>query len=235
MVKLSILIPAYNEGERVGKTLKEYVEFFKNKKESFEIYVILNGCRDNTLEVVDNFSKKYSEISYRNIKEAIGKGDAIIEGIYDVDGDYIAYADADGATPPEQIYLLMSKISNYDGIIGSRWVNGAVIVKKQTFIRLLVSRAFNLLTKIILGLPYKDTQCGSKIFKKEAIKKVAKGLKGTKWAFDACLLFKMKKNGFSIKEVPIVWEEPGSSRLKIFKAAPAMFFTIVKVRLGLLK
>ena len=100
LLMISIIIPAYNEEKRIKETLENYINFFKDK-EKFEILAVLNGCKDNTLSVVEEEAKKHKEIKFKEFKEAIGKGGAIIEGFKIVKGDYICYVDADSSTRPE--------------------------------------------------------------------------------------------------------------------------------------
>ncbi len=235
MDKFSIIIPAYNEEKRIKQTLIDYANFFKNTKRDFEILVVLNGCRDKTKEIVEEIKRNYKEINYIIFNQPIGKGGALIEGLKLVNGDLITYTDADGATSPETLYNLSNKIEDYDGIIGSRWVKGAIILKKQPLSRRFASRGFNILTKIILGLKYKDTQCPAKIFKKKVIDKIKDKLEQTNFAIDAVLLFHIKKAGFKIKEEPITWEDKEFSTLKMKKAIPNMLAVILKTKLKSLK
>ncbi len=231
MKEYSIIIPAYNEEKRIRNTLINYANFFRNTKRSFEILVILNGCRDNTISVVKELKERYKEIDFINIEEAIGKGGALLQGFKLANGDLITYTDADGATMPETLYDLSKKISDYDGIIGSRWVNGAKILKKQPLSRRVASRGFNLLTRIILGLNYKDTQCAAKVFKKNVIDRIKDKVEPTNFAIDAVLLYHMKKEGFKIKEEPITWEDKEFSTLRIRKVIPNMLLTLIKTRI----
>ena len=230
MTDYSIIIPAYNEEKRIRNTLIKYADFFRNTKKSFEILVVLNGCKDRTIDVVKDVGKKYNEIKYANYDEAIGKGGALLEGFKLANGDLITYTDADGATLPETLYELSEKISDYDGIIGSRWIKGARILKKQPIARRIASRGFNLLTRLILGLNYKDTQCAAKVFKKKTINKIKDKVERTNFAIDAVILYHMKKEGFRIKEEPITWEDKEFSTLRIRKVIPNMLMALIKTR-----
>ena len=231
-MKLSIVIPAYNEENRIGLTLKGYSEFFSNKLgKNFEILVVLNGCKDNTLDVVKKFSSKSHNVKYINIKEAIGKGGAIIEGFKNVEGELIGFVDADNATPAKSFYDLYEKINGNDGIIASRWIKGAIIGKKQSFSRRFASRSFNIIVRMLFGIKLRDTQCGAKLFKKQAVKEVLNELGITKWAFDIDLLYLMKKHNFNVIEIPTEWNEPGESHLNIKKTVPEMFLAVTRLRL----
>jgi dolichol-phosphate mannosyltransferase len=147
-----------------------------------------------------------------------------------VNGEYVAYTDADGATPPQEILNLLEKINGYDGVIGSRWLRGSVVVVKQRPSRRIASRGFNILTRLILGLRYRDTQCPAKVFRRDVVKSIARGLKVKDFAFDACMLYFAKKMGYRIKEVPITWKDKAMSSVSISRASVRMFVTILKMR-----
>ena len=128
---LSVIIPAYNEENRIKETLISYLNFLKKKDIKFEVLVVLNGCVDNTLKVVKSINSK--NLRYKDYKEKLGKGGAILEGFKLAKGDYVGYVDADNATKADQMYSLFENIGNYDCVIGSRWMKGSKI-KKQPFI-----------------------------------------------------------------------------------------------------
>lgn len=231
-MKVSIIIPAHNEEKRISETLERYVEFFKRKID-FEIIIVLNACEDNTPKVVEKYGKKFKEIRVLDFKEK-GKGFAIIEGFKDAlsrENDLIGFVDADLATPPEAYYDLIENIKENDGVIASRWLKDSVIKTKQTTLRKITSRGFNFLTKGILFLPYKDTQCGAKLFKREALGKIINKIGITQWAFDVDLLYKARRQGLIIKEIPTVWEDKSGSKVNLLKAPFRMFSGIMRLRL----
>ena len=230
-MKLSIVIPAYNEEKRIGQTLGDYTSFFNKTKTSYEIIIVLNGCKDNTLGVVKKLYKKNKVITYFDIKEAIGKGGAITQGFKAAKGDLIGFVDADGSTSPEAFNDLIENIGEYDGIIASRWIRGAKISYKQPFLKRVGSRGFNFLVRLLFNLRFKDTQCGAKLFKKQVIKQVVGELGITKWAFDINLLYSAKTKGYKIREIPTQWSAVPASHFNLFKAAPEMFLGLVRLRL----
>ena len=148
-MKLSIIMPALNEEQRIGRTLEEYTDFFNRKyKKEYELIVVMNGCTDNTSEVVEGFKKKHKQVKSLEFKERIGKGGAIIEGFKVAQGDFIGFADADNSTSAEEFEKLVENIGSCDGIIASRYVRGAVAEPKQSLSRRLGSRGFNVLIRI---------------------------------------------------------------------------------------
>ena len=225
MEKLSIIIPAHNEEKRIGRTLKSYLDYFKNK--NLEIVVVVNNCNDDTLKIVKNFKK----VKYLDFKEAIGKGGAIIEGFKIAKGNLIGFIDADMATSPDSFYDLVKNIKDYDGVIASRWMKESKIKVKQPFLKRIGSRGFNFLVRILFNLKFKDTQCGAKLFKKTLIKDIIKELKITKWAFDVNLLYSAKRKKYKITEFPTTWNAVKASHFSLFKAIPEMFLGLIRLRL----
>jgi glycosyltransferase involved in cell wall biosynthesis len=239
-MRLSIVIPAYNEELRIGKTLDEYLKFFKNIRQlnmlNFEILVVMNACKDNTLDVVKRIRVKNKEINYLDYKEG-GKGFAIIQGFKNAlkrNNDIIGFIDADGATPPEAFYdLVKILIINQDsaGVIASRWKEESKIKTKQTKTRRFLSRGFNFLVRSMFLFPYSDTQCGAKVFRRMALEKTINQFGVTRWAFDVDLLYSMKKEGFKIKDVSTIWEDKENTKLNIIKVPFEMFSGILRLRL----
>jgi len=235
---LSIIIPAHNEEKRIGETLEGYCKFFQDKKkgkdiQNFEILVVLNACSDNTLDVVKQFQKKFKEIKFLDFAQG-GKGFAIIEGFKDAlkrENNLIGFVDADMATPPESFYDLVKNLNEYSGIIGSRWLKKSIIRTEQTPLRKITSRGFNFIVRILFLMPYKDTQCGAKLFKNKALKKITPELGITRWAFDIDLLYRLRKNKFKIKEIPTTWEDKEGSKINLLKAPFQMFAAVVRLRL----
>jgi glycosyltransferase involved in cell wall biosynthesis len=236
MEKVCIIIPAHNEEKVIGNTLKEYGAYFQNLKKNkiidFEILVVLNGCKDNTLQIVKTEKKKIKEISYLDFKEA-GKGFAIIKGFKEAlkqKNEYIGFVDADFATPAFAFNDLLKKIDKDDGIIASRWLSGAKI-KKQTIQRRILSRGFNFITRSLFLMPYADTQCGAKLFRRRLIEKVVNKIGLTQWAFDVNLLYLGRKYGFKIKEIPTTWSDKEDSKLNITKTPLQMLLGVIRLRL----
>ena len=234
MQRVSIIIPAYNEGERIGKILEEYCEFFRKKKEIIEILVVLNACKDNTLKIVREFSEKYSEIKYLDFEPG-GKGFAITKGFEDAlkrNAEFIGFVDADMATPPEAFYDLIKNISGYDGVIADRWHRKSKIIPKQSLFRRLISRGYNLIVRTLFLFPYKDTQCGAKLFRKEIIEKNYKKLITSNWGFDVALLYCLRRESHArIKSIPTVWHDDPRTKVNLKKTPMKMFASCIRLRL----
>lgn len=237
-MKVSIIIPAYNEEKRIGKTLEEYGKFFQQKLKQkklkdFRIIVVINNTTDRTEEIVKGWKKKFKQIEYLNFKEG-GKGFAIIEGFkyaLKKGDELIGFVDADMATSPESFYDLIENVGDYDGIIASRYIGGAVVNPRQSWQRVFVSRIFNTMIRSLFFIKYRDTQCGAKLFKREVVEIVLPEIGITQWAFDVDLLYQLERKNKKIKEFPTVWADKEYSKINFMKAGPRMGLAIIRLRL----
>jgi glycosyltransferase involved in cell wall biosynthesis len=230
---LLLLIPAYNEEARIEPVLRDYARFFKeNYHGKFQMVVILNGCKDNTLGVVQRTAKDFFSVSYLDFPEAIGKGGALIEGLKLAPfADLIGYVDADGATPPQAFLDLVKKIGAADCVIGSRWLPGAIIHQSQAGNRQFASRVFHIIVQLLFWMNIRDTQCGAKVMKRAVVEKVHPTLRIADMAFDINLLYSMKRAGFKILEVPTEWTDQAGSKVVLGRSSLTMFLSVVRVRL----
>ena len=234
-MKISVVIPAYNEEARIGNVLDSIAEYF-SKKESlageYEIIVVVNGSSDRTAEIVADKIAALPGIRIVDVKERIGKGGAVIKGFEASLGDVVGFTDSDRAVGPAEIYRLADWLSksDLDGVIGSRRVKGAIIPMKQSWIRRSLSWWFNLLVDMLFNLGFKDTQCGVKFFKRRTINGILPEIKTRGYEFDVELLWVAKKKGFKIAEMPITWSHQGGSKFG-FSEIPKMFFSLLKLRL----
>ena len=232
---LLILIPAYNEEQRIEPVLREYAGYFQREYPGkFQIIVVLNGCRDNTLGVVQRVAKKFSTVSALEFKEPIGKGGALIEGLRLAPlADLVGYVDADGASPPQALFKLLQRIDEADCVIGSRWLPGAVLHQAQPWVRQITSRAFHLIVEILFWMNIKDTQCPCKLMRRECVEKVHASLLIANLAFDVNLLVSLKRAGFRVLEVPIEWTDKIGSKVSasLFRQSLTMFLSVVRLRL----
>jgi glycosyltransferase involved in cell wall biosynthesis len=232
---LLLLIPAYNEEARIGPVLREYAEYFqKEYKGEFKLIVVLNGCRDNTLAVVNGVAADFPFISALDFPDPIGKGGALIEGLKaGYAADWVGYVDADGATPPHALHELVKLRERADCIIGSRWLPGAVLHQAQTRLRRFTSRCFHVVVETLFWMHIKDTQCPCKVAKRAAVEKIHPSLRIADLAFDVNLLYSLKHAGFSVLEVPTEWTDKMGSKVtsSLFRSSLTMFLSVVRIRL----
>jgi glycosyltransferase involved in cell wall biosynthesis len=232
---LLLLIPAYNEEDRIGPVLRDYAAYFRQQYHGeFKLVVVLNGCRDNTLGVVQRVTAEFAFISALDFPEPIGKGGALIEGLkLAPTADLIGYVDADGASPPHALHDLVKLMNKADCVIGSRWLQGAVLHQAQPLFRRFASRCFHLIVEFLLRLHIKDTQCPCKVMKRAAVEKVHSTLRIADLAFDVNLLYSLKRAGFTILEVPTEWTDKIGSKVSasLFRSSLAMFLSVVRIRI----
>ena len=234
-----VLIPAYNEEERIGPVLRDYAEYFReNYDGEFHAVVVLNGCRDNTLGIVKDVAVEYQEIELLNFPDPIGKGGALIEGFKkaaEAQAILTGYVDADGATPPSAFHELLNRCAAGEAscLIGSRWLPGAVLHQSQTRLRRVFSRGFHTIVGALFWMGIKDTQCPAKVVRREALGKILESLRIADLAFDVNLLFSLKRAGYTVKEVPIEWTDKLGSKVtaNLWRTSLVMFLSVVRLRL----
>ncbi len=229
---LLLLIPAYNEERRIEPVLRSYAEYFRaHYDKKFQLVVVLNGCRDNTLGVVERVSAEFSEVTSVVFDDPIGKGGALIEGLRLAPmADLIGYVDADGATGPAAFADLVKHAGEADCIIGSRWVPGAVLHQMQSGQRQFASRVFHFIVQVFFWMNIKDTQCGAKLIHRAAAEKVHSSLCIADMAFDINLLYILKREGFTILEVPTEWTDKAGSKVALGRTSITMLLSVIRLR-----
>lgn len=232
---LLLLIPAYNEEGRIEPVLREFVgQFRAHFTGSFRVVVVLNGCRDGTLGIVERVARELPELQYLNFPAPIGKGGALIEGLkLAPTADWIGYVDADGATGPAAFLSLLPRLAEADCVIGSRWLPGAVLHQSQPWLRRFFSRSFHFIVEVLFWMHVRDTQCPAKVLRRAAVEKVHDALRIADLAFDVNLLFSLKRAGCRVVEVPIEWTDKAGSTVTrgLMRNSLVMFLSVLRVRL----
>ena len=228
-----LLIPAYNEESRIGPVLELYALYFReHHPDNFQLVVVLNGCTDDTLSIVENSSRQFPEISHVNIPEPVGKGGALIEGLkLAPEVDLVGYVDADGATPPAAFDDLVTECAATDCVIGSRWMAGSVLRQEQTFRRQFASRVFHAIVQGFFWMNIRDTQCGAKVMRREAVEAIHGQLTVADMAFDINLLYALKRSGYNVREVPTEWTDQIGSKVEMGRTSLVMLLSVIRLRL----
>ena len=228
-----MLIPAYNEERRIEPVLRTYASYFEKQYQGkFELLVVMNGCRDNTLGVVQRVAKDFPFIKWLEFKDPIGKGGALIEGLRaETAAELIGYVDADGATPPHAFLDLINRIGGYDCVIGSRWLPGAVLHQEQSGKRQFASRVFHFIVQMLFWMNIRDTQCGAKVIRRAAVEKIHSSLRIADMAFDINLLYSLKRAGYRILEVPTEWTDQIGSKVVLGSTSLTMLLSAIRIRL----
>ena len=230
---LLLLIPAYNEQLRLEPVLREYATYFqRNYTGKFQMVVVLNGCVDDTLGVVQRVAHEFPFISALEFAEPIGKGGALIEGLRLAPlADLIGYVDADGATAPPAFHDLVKHCHQADCVIASRWLPGAVLHQAQSGRRQFASRVFHAIVQGLFWMNIRDTQCGAKVMHRAAVQKIHSSLRIADMAFDINLLVALKRAGFRILEVPTEWTDKIGTKVALGKTSLSMLLSTIRVRL----
>lgn len=227
----SIIIPAYNESERIAATMDRLLAYAKQKKWSTEIVVVDDGSRDNTAEIVHAYMAQSPSIRLLQNPGNRGKGYSVRNGMLHAHGEVLLFSDADLSSPIEEAEQLFAAIrQGSDVAFGSRWMRSELQIRKQPLYRQLNGRIFNLLLRLVLGLHYKDTQCGFKAFTRRSAETIFPLQKIERWGFDPELLYLAKKFSFKISEIPVAWAHRDGTRLHPFRDGIRMAGDVLKIR-----
>ena len=236
---LSVIIPAYKEGERLGRTLLEIEHHLRAKDVRHEILVIVDGSPNNTGELVRNYINRIKNL--RVIENDInhGKGYAVRIGLLQANGVYRLYTDADGSTPIEHAdEFLQACQSGFDVVMASRDIEGAVIEVHQPRYRELMGDVGNLLIRAMLGLwDNPDTQCGFKMLSQFAAREIATRMVVDRFGFDFELIILAHKLGFKVKQIPVRWRHEKGSSVSFFgpNGFPRILIDLIKTKCRLMK
>ncbi len=216
--KICIVIPAYNEEDRIEPTIHAYIDFFKSKKSlTTDFLVVANNCKDKTAAICKKLQRKYKNLYLLDLPQG-GKGYAVREGFqYALHHDYdlIGFVDADMATKPLYFYELITKIDGYDGVIASRYAQGAQVSPSRPWLRKIGGKIYNFVLRHQFHMPFKDTQCGAKLFTKATLQDIVPHMQEKGWAFDLEVLYLCTLFNRNILETPTTWSDIPGSHLDI--------------------
>lgn len=237
---LSIVIPCYNEQNRIGSTLEKIIAYFSNTStpfEFFELIIVDDGSKDNTIGIVRETIRKLKgnfinfELKILVNEKNSGKGYSVRKGVLASHANLVLFSDADLSTPIEEIEKLYPYINEgYDIVIGSRGLKQSQILKRQIKIREFAGKTFNFFVRKLTGLEFMDTQCGFKLFNKKSVELIFPLLKINDFSFDVEILFLAKKKKLNIKEIPVKWINSEESKVNVIKDSLKMFKNIIKIK-----
>jgi len=227
----SIIIPAYNEGTRVGATLEKVLAYAAEQGWDAEVIVVNDGSRDNTTEVVRSYLEKNPRLWLLENPGNRGKGYSVRNGMLHAQGETLLFTDADLSSPIEEAEKLFAALENgADIAIGSRWLQSDLQTQRQPLHRQLFGRVFNLLLHIILGLSFKDTQCGFKAFTRPAAETIFPLQNIERWGFDPELLYLAKTFKLKVVEVPVEWAHREGTCINPLRDGAKMFLEMLSIR-----
>ncbi len=227
----SFIIPAYNESERLNTSLPKVLDYIREHQLAAEVIVVNDGSTDDTADVVRRFAATSPEIRLLENPGNRGKGYSVRNGVLHGHGDVLLFTDADLSSPIYEAGKLFEAIAHgADIAIGSRWLQAELQTERQPWYRQLYGRLFNLGLRIVLGLRYRDTQCGFKAFSRAAAQTVFSRQHVERWGFDPELLFVADKLKLRTVEVPVEWAHDHRSRINPLRDGFNMGVEILKVR-----
>jgi glycosyltransferase involved in cell wall biosynthesis len=231
MPRYSIIIPAYNEAARLGSTLERVLSYVSQQAWDAEIVVVNDGSRDQTPDLVRTRSAVHPNLRLIENPGNRGKGYSVRNGMLNAAGEILLFTDADLSSPIEESVKLFAAIeAGADIAIGSRWLQPELQTHRQSLARQLYGRIFNLLLRIVLGLKFKDTQCGFKVFSRRAAQAVFPLQRIERWGFDPELLFLARKSGLRVQEVAVVWSHSAGTRINPLRDGMRMFLEVLAIR-----
>jgi len=231
---LSIVIPAYNEEGRIGKTLTKLQEYVADQNRSHEIIVVDDGSQDDTVVLVQKVAAGQNSFRLLKNDHNRGKGYAVRKGVLEARGQYIAFMDADLSTPVEEIERALHWLMNgYDMVIGSRALAESNVLVHQPAYREKGAQVFKHIYRAITGLyGIEDTQCGFKFFTRDVAHDIFSMQLVDGFMFDIEILLIAQKRGYRIKEMPVRWVNDPDSRLRLVRDTARMFRDLVAIRLN---
>jgi len=231
-MKLSVVIPAYNEEERLKKTLPKILTYFRKQKYTKEIIIANDGSSDGTAEFIRNKAKSSKLIKIVDLKQNQGKGGALREGFRASKGEWILFMDADLSTPINELEKFWEFASDYEVIIGSRKMAGAKVTRRQNYLRENLGRVFTMLTNLLATKNLSDVTCGFKLFKGDVGRKLFAAGVINDWSFDSEILFLAQKFGYKIKEVPVKWQNDPRTKVNMLEDGINAFIGLIKIRIN---
>jgi glycosyltransferase involved in cell wall biosynthesis len=228
----SIILPAFNESSRIGPSLEKALAFIRDQRWNVEIIVVDDGSRDDTAEIVRCFMLRAPEIRLLQNPGNRGKGYSVRNGMLNARGDILLFSDTDFSSPIQESNKLIGAIEQgADVAFGSRWLLADTQTRRQSLLRQFVGRAYNLLLRLVLGLPYKDTQCGFKACTRGAAEVIFTRQQIEGWGFDPELLFIAHKFGLKVTEVAVEWANDDRSKINPLVDGVKMFWELMTIRL----
>lgn len=228
---ITIVIPAYNESTRLGRTLDRILDFAYREAWPAEIIVVDDGSTDRTAELVQTYAQRNSCVRLLSNPGNRGKGYSVRNGILHANGEFILFTDADLSSPIEEATKLFRALEDGSDIaIGSRWVRPELQTQRQSVSRQVLGRVFNGFLRLFLGLKFNDTQCGFKALRQSCAKAVFPLQRVEGWGFDPEILFLAQKMGFSMAEVPVVWAHDDGTRIHPLADGTKMIADMIRIR-----
>jgi dolichyl-phosphate beta-glucosyltransferase len=228
---LSVVIPCYNEEQRLPRTVERIERYLDARSEPYEVILVDDGSGDGTRKVMDAAAGRHASVRIEALPRNRGKGRALAVGVEAAKGDEILVTDADLSTPIEELDKLQAALANGAGVaIGSRALRASRVEISQPIYRVLMGKVFNLIVQAVLLPGIWDTQCGFKLFRAEVAHNVFADLVTDGFGYDPEVLFRARKQGVRIAEVPVVWRNSSPTKVSPFRSSIDMLKHVIRLR-----
>lgn len=228
---ISVVIPAFNEEERISSTVHKVYRYLKEQFASFEIIVVSDGSTDHTDNIVASLIHGMPEVKLLKQTTNVGKGSSMRKGVFEATSDFILMSDADLSSPIEELAKLFTGIeSGADIAIGSRWLPESDIMQRQSWQRETMGRIYNTMVRWLFVQEINDTQCGFKLFKTNVAKQLFNKSRINGFSFDVEILFLAKRMGFHTRETPVRWADNPNSKVGVFFDPLHMVWDLLRIR-----
>jgi dolichyl-phosphate beta-glucosyltransferase len=228
--ELSIVIPAFNEATRLPDSLQKVAAYIQNTGYPTEVLVVDDGSTDATAAVANLYCQKLPGLRIISNGENRGKGYSVRHGMQEARGQFVLFTDADLSAPIEEAELLLQALQTNDVAIGSRAMNRSLISVRQSRFREFAGIIFNFIVRLILRLPFVDTQCGFKAFRREPCRIIFQQQRIEGFGFDPELLYLARHHGLRSAEIPVRWAHSPATKVSMFKDSIQMFLDVFVIR-----
>jgi len=228
-LKITIIIPAYNEEKRIPRCLKRVLEYCNEREWDYEVLVAEDGSTDSTVKIVKDFASNEKRIKLLSFTERLGKGGGIKNAMLQATKDYVCFIDVDLSADVSELERLIPYVNDYDIVIGSRKLRGNLPPIESPVHRKILSSFYSKFFRFLFKITIHDTQCGFKLFKTNIVSRLFKEIHTTGFAFDSEVLVKANWLGLKIKEVPIIWKHDPASKINVFKQIRQMSISLLQI------
>jgi len=227
---LSIIIPSFNEEQRLPDSLEKIAAYIRERRPNTEVIVVDDGSTDKTAEVAASYKGKIPNLRVLSNGTNRGKGFSVRHGSLEAGGNIILFTDADLSSPIEEGEKLLAGLTTHDVAIGSRAVDRSLIQAHQSVFREFAGIIFNRIVRVILRLPFVDTQCGFKAFRRERCRIIFEQQTIERFGFDPELLYLARHHGLTTVEVPVRWAHSPATKVSMLKDSVEMFLDVFVIR-----
>ena len=224
-------MPCYNEEQRLPRTIEQIERYLDGKDVPYELILVDDGSADGTRLIMDAAAERHASVHIEALPRNRGKGSALAVGVEAAKGDEILLTDADLSTPIEELEKLQAALRNGAGVaIGSRALRASKVEVSQPLYRVLMGKTFNLIVQVVLLPGIWDTQCGFKLFRAEVAHRVFAGLVTDGFGYDPEVLYRARKQGMKIAEVPVVWRNSAETKVSPISSSLDMLKHVIRIR-----